>query len=185
MTTLSELTLSPSGSPINAPASWLVDHVDLIPPGALVLDVASGTGRNGLSLARAGWRVHAVDRDAAALSRMSASALGDLAGQVTIEVLDLETQMPSLGHHRYGAVIVFNYLHRALMPLLVDAVAPGGVLIYETFTVNQDERGHPRNPAFLLEEGELRRLVAPLDILRSREGEFGGRLIASIVAARR
>jgi hypothetical protein len=56
------------------------------------------------------------------------------------------------------------------------------VLLYETFTQRQRERGHPRNPAFLLADGELRRLVAPLSVLREREGEFGGRFIASVAA---
>ena len=157
-------------------ASWLVDNLDLIPKGARVLDVAAGKGRNARFLAAAGWVVHAVDRDAAALAALD--------GVVTTAVVDLELETPTLGRREYGAVLVFNYLHRPLMPAIVDAVAPGGVLIYETFTVGQSARGHPRNPAFLLHEGELPALVAPLDVVRFREGEFDGNLVASIVAAR-
>jgi SAM-dependent methyltransferase len=142
-----------------------------------VLDVACGKGRNALFLARSGWSVHAVDRDADALARLDRL--------VTTEVVDLESGTPALGHREYGAVIVFNYLHRPLMPAIVEAVAPGGVLIYETFTAGQRARGHPRNPAFLLREGELPTLVAPLDVVRSREGEFDGKLVASLVAVRR
>ena len=71
-----------------------------------------------------------------------------------------------------------------LFPRLVKAVAPGGVLVYETFLVSQAERGHPRNPAFLLEPGELPRLVHPLEVLRSREGDFDGAMLASVVARR-
>ena len=164
------------------PASWLVDNVDLIPRDAPVLDVACGGGRNTLFLARAGWAVHAVDRDRDALARLESAGV---VGRVTTEVLDLESGAPMLGHQEYGAVIVFNYLHRPLMPAIVEAVAPGGVLIYETFTRGQAARGHPRNPAFLLRDGELSTLVAPLQVLRSREGEFDGRLVASIVATRR
>jgi hypothetical protein len=79
---------------------------------------------------------------------------------------------------------VFNYLHRPLMPVIVEAVASGGILIYETFTVAQARRGHPKNPAFLLDDGELPRLVAPLKVLRAREGEFHGSFVASVVAVR-
>jgi SAM-dependent methyltransferase len=166
------------------PSLWLRENIDLIPRDQRVLDVASGTGRHALFLARLGWMVHAVDRDVARLQTlMDAAAQQGLA--VTTEVVDLETGTPLLGSRAYGAVLVFNYLHRPLMPALVDAVATGGVLIYETFTKGQALRGHPRNPAFLLQDGELPTLVAPLEILRTREGEFDGRLVASIVATRR
>ena len=160
------------------PAQWLVDNLDLIPRDAVVLDVASGKGRNALFLAHAGWRVHAIDRDGAALAALAAGET-----RITTETIDLESvPAPSLGREQYGAVIVFNYLHRPLMPAIIDAVAPGGVLIYETFTRGQALGGHPRNPGFLLNEGELPTLVAPLVVVRSREGEFDGKLIASIVA---
>jgi hypothetical protein len=81
-------------------------------------------------------------------------------------------------------VIVFNYLHRPLMPAIVEAVAAGGVLIYETFTVAQALRGRPRNPSFLLNPGELPALVQPLRVVRTREGEFEGKCVASVVAMR-
>ncbi len=149
-----------------------------------MLDVACGRGRHALFLADRGWRVHAIDRDTDALAAIAKSARA-LEGAVTTEPVDLESPTASLGSKVYGAVLVFNYLHRPLMPAIVDAVGPGGVLIYETFTAAQAERGQPRNPAFLLQDGELSTLVRPLKILRSREGEFDGKLVASIVARRR
>src|SRR5262245_46727258 len=167
------------------PARWLIENVDRIPPARVVLDVAAGRGRHALHLAAAGWRVHAVDRDGDALAALRESAHG-LSGSVTTEVLDLETDPPpSLGVERYGAVLVFNYLHRPLMPAIVAAVAPGGALIYETFTVGQAARGRPTNPAHLLRDGELAALIAPLVVLRAREGDFDGALVSSIVARRR
>ena len=166
------------------PASWLLENADLIPRGRSVLDLASGRGRHTLHLAALGWRVHAVDRDPEALAALLEASCG-FSGEVTTERLDLETGRPSLGGQRYGAVLVFNYLHRPLMPTIVDAVEPGGVLIYETFTVGQARRGRPTNPSFLLRDGELPTLVGPLAILRAREGDFEGRLVSSIVAARR
>lgn len=173
-------------------ASWLAANLDLVPVGGDVLDVACGSGRNALFLARQGWRVHAVDRDAAALGRLRAArdageAAVDDGGprlHLTTECRDLESGLVALGQRAYQAVLVFNYLHRPLMPAIVEAVASGGVLIYETFTTAQASRGHPRNPAFLLAPGELATLVQPLRVLRAREGEFDGKCVASVVAMR-
>lgn len=165
-------------------APWLIDNIDLIPLGLPVLDVACGRGRQALFLARAGWTVHAVDRDAAAIHALETSAHAE-ALSITTEVVDLEAGTPSLGSQRYGAVVVFNYLHRPLLPAIIEAVAPGGIVIYETFTVGQAGRGRPTNPAFLLVEGELAQLIRPLELLRAREGDVDGKLVSSIVATRR
>lgn len=167
----------------DAPSDWLVENIDLIPRGHTILDVACGRGRHAVFLAQHGWAVHAVDRDSGALAELR--TIADSARlPITTEEIDLELGT-SLGDQRYGGVIVFNYLHRSLMPAITAAVAAGGVLVYETFTAGQARRGHPKNPAFLLEAGELPRLVTPLEVLRSREGEFHGNLLASVVAARR
>jgi SAM-dependent methyltransferase len=167
----------------DAPADWLVENIDLIPRDRTILDLACGRGRNAVFLAQHGWAVHAVDRDSAVLAELRDVA--ETAGlPITTDEIDLELG-PALADQRYGGVIVFNYLHRLLMPAITAAVAPGGVLIYETFTAGQARRGHPRNPAFLLDPGELPRLVKPLEVLRSREGDFDGKLLASVVAARR
>jgi SAM-dependent methyltransferase len=166
-----------------APSSWLIENVDLLPRGGRVLDVACGRGRNGLWLAGAGFAVRAIDRnpDAIAFVRDTAAKLGL---PIDAEVVDLETDPPPAIPTKFDAIVIFNYLHRPLIPALRDALVPGGRIFYETFTIGQAERGHPRNPAFLLNDGELTRLMAPLTVLRSREGEFDGRLVASIVAER-
>ena len=158
------------------PAPWLVANVDLIPREGTVLDVAAGNGRNAIYLATQGYRVRAIDRDA--------HALASLPAEIATEMIDLESGNVSLGSRCYSAVLVFNYLHRPLLPTIVDAVAPGGVLIYETFTTAQASRGRPRNPDFLLQPGELSALVAPLQVIRSREGDFDGKFVASVVAMR-
>jgi SAM-dependent methyltransferase len=154
-----------------------------------VLDVASGRGRNTIFLLSQGWHVHAVDSDGDALADLVAEAgrrgyVEGITDRLTTACVDLESGGVSLGSRCYDAVIVFRYLHRPLMPAIVDAVAPGGVLIYETFTRQQASRGRPRNPAFLLHAGELPALVTPLRVVRSREGDIDGKFIASVVAMR-
>jgi SAM-dependent methyltransferase len=167
-----------------APSPWLLANVDLFPPGGRVLDVACGRGRHALPLAGAGFQVHAVDRARGVLDdlRERARQLG-----VTVEAseMDLEADVVDLGESAYDAVIVFRFLHRPLFPALQRALRRGGLLVYETFTVGQETRGHPHNPRFHLQPGELLRLVAPLEVVRHREGDFEGDLLASVVAIKR
>lgn len=175
----------------HTPSAWLLENIDLVPQGGRVLDVACGKGRHALWLAEQGFDVHAIDRNAEAITSLRQSA--ERRGlRVTTAVIDLETDPVPPVATGFDAVLVFNYLHRPLLPWLLDAVTPGGRIFYETFTTRQAERGHPRNPDFLLKDGELPALVtlrldsgfAPFTVLRAREGEFGGRFIASIVAER-
>ncbi len=166
------------------PTRWMVDHQDLLPRAGDAIDAACGRGRNALWLARRGLRTLAVDRDAAALDALRAVAQ---AHQLPLRtnVVDLELGDASLGISVYDVIVVVHYLHRPLFPLLKDALRPGGVLVYETFISGQAERGKPTNPAFLLEPGELRRLVQPLDVIAEREGEFEGKMLSSVIARRR
>lgn len=170
--------------PIDDPAGWLLDNADVLRRGMRVLDVAAGRGRHALLLAGAGFSVTAIDRDEARMARLGEIATR-LGWPLTTVVRDLETGDADLGESGYDLIVVTHYLHRPLFPALVRALAPDGVLVYETFTTAQAARGKPTNPAFLLEPGELPRLVQPLDVVRSREGEVEGRMVASIVARRR
>ena len=136
-----------------APSAWLARWAPLIPPGARVLDVASGRGRHALWLAARGHPVDAIDRDADALR-----ALAGVAG-VTTYCADIEAGAWPCEPGVYGGVVVANYLHRPLFPTLLAALAPGGVLIYETFAAGNERYGRPSNPAFLLRPGELLEVV--------------------------
>ena len=138
------------------PSAWVTRWAECITPGARVLDLASGSGRHARWLAARGYTVDAVDRDAAALQKLNAAA------GVTVHCADLENAPWPFESGRYAGVVVANYLHRPLFPHLLDALAPGGVLIYETFAVGNERYGRPSNPAFLLEHGEL------LDVVRGR-----------------
>ncbi|MEZ5416859.1 MAG: class I SAM-dependent methyltransferase [Vicinamibacterales bacterium] len=168
-------------APVAGPLAWVLGNADLFQPGMRVADVAAGRGRHSLLLASAGFAVTAIDRDAGALARLQAVA-DRLRWPVTTVVRDLEQGPSDLGDGVFDAVVVTHYLHRPLMPALLRALAPGGVLIYETFTTAQAARGRPTNPAFLLEPGELPQLVAGLEILRQREGEVDGRMVAAVAA---
>ncbi|SAK62876.1 type 12 methyltransferase [Caballeronia hypogeia] len=134
-----------------APSQWVARWAHLLASGGTVLDVASGNGRHARWFAARGHRILAIDRDAEALASMSAPE-----GIETLDA-DLENGAPwPLSNDRtFDAVVVTNYLHRPLFGHLIDALAPGGVLIYETFAVGNASVGKPSNPAFLLEPGEL------------------------------
>lgn len=168
---------------LRGPSTWLVENADWLPRRGRALDVAAGRGRHALLLAAAGLAVTAVDRDPDALA-----SLADVAARTRLavhtEVRDLESGPADFGRGAFDLVVVFNYLHRPLFPAIVRAVAPGGVLLYETFLAGQADRGRPRNPAFLLEPGELAGHVAPLEVLRQREGEVDGRLVSAVAARR-
>lgn len=122
----------------------------LVPAGALVLDLACGSGRHSRLFLERGHPVLAVDHDP--------SRLGDLAGHPRLEILacDLEDgSIPTVLERRFGGIVVTNYLHRPLFAPIAAALAPGGVLIYETFAKGNERFGKPRNPDFLLDRGEL------------------------------
>jgi tellurite methyltransferase len=166
------------------PAAWLVSNRTLLPASGKALDVACGRGRNALWLARQGYATTAVDRSVDAVSALNAAAAGD-ALPLSAVTMDLEGGAPALGNAVFDVIVVVHYLHRPLFPALLAALHPGGVLVYETFLRAQAARGKPTNPDFLLEPGELPRLVSPLEIRASREGDFEGRMVSAVVAVRR
>ncbi|AOJ45743.1 class I SAM-dependent methyltransferase [Burkholderia thailandensis] len=132
------------------PSAWVLKWSHLMPAGGAVLDVAAGHGRHARWFAQRGHPVRALERDPAALA-----SLGALPG-VVAQAADLEgAPWPLADDACFSAVVVTNYLHRPLLPRLVAAVAPGGVLLYETFAQGNQTVGKPSNPAFLLAPGEL------------------------------
>jgi SAM-dependent methyltransferase len=146
----------------------------LIRPRGRVLDVACGNGRHLRYLRGRGYRVLGVDRDA--------SALAELQGLDGVEVVvaDIESgPWPLLGG-AFDAVVVTNYLHRPLFPKLIEALARGGVLIYETFAEGNERYGRPTNPDFLLRRNELLERFGSLSVIAFEQGVIGSSRLAVI-----
>ena len=168
---------------MTTPASWLLQHADILPREGRALDVACGRGRHALWLAERGLKTMAVDRSPDAVSTVNEEARARHL-PLSAEVRDLETGAHPFPSSSYDVIVVVHYLHRRLFPALIAALVPGGLLVYETFTRAQAARGKPTNPDYLLESGELLDLVRPLEILASREGDYDGRMVASVIARR-
>jgi SAM-dependent methyltransferase len=148
---------------------------------APILDLGCGTGRNGLFLASQGLPVVFADRNEDALATIKPS----LPDNSNTWLVDLEVPDSNpLSGQQYGAVIVYRYLHRPLFDAIKQAVKPGGLVIYETFTVAQAKLGRPKNPDFLLRPGELIEVFADWQVIHQFEGIANGSAIAQIVANR-
>lgn len=144
------------------PSPWIARFAGLISPGGPVLDVACGGGRHARLFRARGHPVTVVDRD---LSRVA-----DLQDVEKIAA-DLEDGSPwPLPGRVFAGVATTNYLHRPILPLIVAALAPGGVLLYETFALGQERFGRPKNPEFLLRPGELLAACAGLTVVAYEHG---------------
>ncbi|MCO5105633.1 MAG: class I SAM-dependent methyltransferase [Burkholderiaceae bacterium] len=129
------------------PSPWVQRWLSTLPAGASVLDFAAGSGRHAREARRLGLRATAIDRDADALA-----AAGE---GVATRVADLESGEWPFAQERFDGVVVTNYLFRPRFALLAALVAPGGLLVCETFAQGNERYGRPSNPAFLLAPGEL------------------------------
>ena len=161
-----------------APSPWVQRWSDLVPAGGAVLDVACGQGRHLRWFAGRGHPVTGVDR--------SAEAIATLASLGEAVVADIENGPWPFAGRRFAGVVVTNYLWRALLPVIVDSVAPGGVLLYETFAAGNETVGKPSRPDFLLQPGELLAACAGLRVVAYEDGFLDApeRFVQRIVAVR-
>jgi SAM-dependent methyltransferase len=173
------------GKPAGEAEPFLAAMLARMPRG-VALDVAAGRGRNALPLARAGMAVVAVDFSAEAMRLLAASARTE-----RLDIWPIVANLASfhLKDESFDAIVNINFLDRALFSNFARALRPGGILIAETFLVDQAAIGHPRAPRFLLGHGELRALAGKLDIEEYREGPVtypnGDRAFRAAIAARR
>jgi tellurite methyltransferase len=170
--------------PLDAPSQHFLDHFEQIRAAArlgAVVDVACGRGRHSIAAAERGIPTLGIDRNAEALAELRTTAR-TRALPVGVVRADLERDggLP-LAPESCGALLVFRFLHRPLAAELIAALRPGGLLLYETFTIHQSElaRG-PKNEHFLLKEGELPALFASLEIGESWEGHVDSDFPAAV-----
>jgi len=139
------------------PSPWVVRFSPLVRRGGTVLDLACGGGRHVRHFLDRGCPVTALDIDLRGVAPLRGTP------GLTLVQADLENGNPwPLGTARFAAIVVTNYLYRPLFPALLDALEPGGVLLYETFAMGNQRFGRPSSAAFLLRSGEL------LDLARGR-----------------
>jgi SAM-dependent methyltransferase len=145
-----------------SPSAWLQRWAHLIPAGGRVLDVACGAGRHMRYLSSLGHQVMGVDRNPEALD------LARAFGSVTCA--DIENGPWPFQGQTFDCVLVTHYLWRPLLPTIVASVAPGGVLIYETFASGNETVGKPSRPDFLLQSGELLKVTDGLRTVAYEDG---------------
>lgn len=168
-------------APAMAPSAFVVRHAALVR--GRVLDIACGSGRNAIFLARRGCAVVGVDLALAALRHLQRTACRE---RLLVHPVQADLECHCLPAARFDAVINIRYLQRSLFGQLEHTLKPGGVLLFETFLVDQLQRGHPRNPAYLLRRGELAQAFPGLERLEYEEGllahESGSDYLARLLA---
>lgn len=162
------------------PSPFLVENISLLPRGR-ALDIAMGNGRNTIYLAKTGFDAEGVD-----ISEHAVKTALDRAKSVGINisavVADIEAGDYIIEKEAYDVIICFNYLHRPLMPHIQDGLKTGGVVVYQTYTVDQVQFGKPSNPDFLLGYNELLETFGGLRCLRYHEGIIDNKAVAGIIA---
>lgn len=132
-----------------------------------VLDLAAGNGRNALFLGQLRLCVDAIDISLTALQHLQQQAA---VKHLPIQCLQADLTSYPLPHQAYDAVVNVRYLQRSLFEAIRQTLRPNGILLFETFLIDQRALGHPKNPEFLLAHGELRAAFADFEILHYSEG---------------
>ena len=185
-------------APSSEPASIVRELLPLLPVGP-ALDIACGTGRHALFLAARGQHVTAVDFSAVALDILEVRARSMRAPvrrrkslheagrsfRGGLELIQTDLERAEFPERCYDLILCIQFLQRSLFPQMTRALRPDGVLLFETYTRAQLEfPGGPRNPAYLLETGELREAFPELSVMFYRELR-AGQGIASLVGKKR
>ena len=154
-----------------SPSAILNNNTHLLPPNGTALDYASGLGGNALMLARCGLVTHAWDISPIALEKLKAYSLEQQLKIIT-EIRDVEIHPPE--SQQFDVIVVTNFLHRPTFVNLINALRPGGLLFYQTFTLVKVSEQGPSKPKFLLKKNELLTLCSSLEILVYREEDKQG-----------
>lgn len=163
------------------PEPWVITFSSRVPLGN-VLDLACGKGRHGRYFLARGHSVTFLDRDI--------SGVKDLLSHPKTQLMeyDLENNNPwPFNKNQFSGIVVTNYLYRPLLPHLLAALKPGGILIYKTFATGNEQFGKPKNPEFLLKKNELLETFSQhLDVIKFTQGkEFNPNRVTQAICARR
>ncbi len=165
---MSLATLKPHGSEPASP--WVTRWAHLVPSGDQVLDLACGHGRHTRYFLDRNMAVAGVDISKSAIEFIANSLTPAECEKAELIVADIENGPWPLVGRQFSAIVVTNYLWRPLLPTLVQSLAPGGVLIYETFAAGNETVGKPSRPDFLLQHGELIKVCAGLRVVAYEDG---------------
>ncbi len=167
----------PKANMMQSPSELLKQSLAYLTPittGLSVLDLACGSGRNGLYLLENGCDVVFADKNVDSLHTIEAKIANEFSENKELAAfwpVDFEHEsFTGLASNQYAAIVVFRYLHRALFSQIKQAIVPGGIIVYETFTEQQPQYGRPTNPNFLLKKGELDAIFSDWTIVHSFEG---------------
>ena len=168
--------------PRDRPAKFLVENIKLLPAGR-VLDVAMGDGRNAIYLSGLGFQAEGVDISSEAVQKAleAAKAQGI---ELDAYAVDLEKE-PFIRPEHYDVIICFRYLQRALIPDMKKGLKAGGVVVYETYTIDQIQFGKPKNPDFLLKPNELLNMFRDFHCIKYHEGVFEDKKATAGIIARK
>lgn len=164
------------------PSPFVLGLDDLLPRRGRALDVAGGTGRHALWLARRGLETTLADISEVALEKAAAAARAE---GLTLRTVQIDLQASPLPPGQWDVIVCAYFLHRPLFAEFPSALAPGGWLVVTHATRSNLEKHARPGPEYLLEDGELPALVRGLDVIRSEEGWLdSGRHEARLVARR-
>lgn len=163
------------------PVKFLVESLPHLPIGR-ALDIAMGEGRNAVYLAKKGFKVEGVDISEVALKKAHRLAREN---RVSIRTETADLNKYQIAPESYEVILVFYYLQRSLVPGIIKGLKPGGVVVFESYTVDQLKHDKTQNRDYLLGKGELKTMFKDLEIIKFIESDDGKEAIASLVARKR
>jgi len=170
---------------LKEPAQFLRENVYRLPRGK-ALDIAMGTGRNAIFLASQGYEVDAIDSSEVAVEKVRSFAQKE---SLSINATQADLSNYQIAEETYDVIINFYFLERSLISQIKGALKPGGMLLFETYTVEQPRYGRPHNPAYLLKPNELLNSFMDFHIIyyheRVDKQQKETKAIASLLAQKR
>jgi tellurite methyltransferase len=164
--------LHAGGRQADRPSAFLAlifeQYGSILSPGR-ALDIACGQGRNAIFLADRGWSVEAMDLSPVALGETKKKSEEK---NLSILVTQVDLDHADLPEAAYDLILNCNFLQRSLVPKIKRALKTGGWVVFETYLIDQQAVGHPKNPAYLLQHNELLELFRDFHVLAYQEGKF-------------